>query len=319
MRKTISVAIATYNGGKYLRKQLDSIYNQDRIPDEVIVSDDGSSDETLSILEEYHIKYGLKYSLNDGTHGFNHNFYRAISLCTSDIIAICDQDDIWLPCKISLSFRKLNEIGNGKPACVSSLCSHIDKDDNIISSLPDERDTFGYDATMLTYGKGQNRSQGCSLMFNRELSEIVLNKIITYPEIKDLIFYDAFIAYTAALVGYKYNLGQRLMLYRHHSLNVLGKADTKKDTIINRIRKNDYFLFIPQARLRVFSLLLKWFSVEETNHAAYCLCKKISKISTTSHYAGLQIIMKIKELSLLRKIQIFMGTIAMDLIKIFLK
>lgn len=309
--------MATYNGEKFLRKQLDSIYNQTLPPDEVVVSDDGSTDGTIEILEEYHKSYGLKYSLNYGEHGCNQNFYRAISLCTSDIIAICDQDDIWLPEKISTSYNKLCQIDNGKPACVSSLCIHIDKDDNIISSSPDECDTSGYDATMLTYGKGQNRSQGCSLMFNRALSEIVLKKVHIYPEIVSSMFYDGFISFTAAMTGNKYNIGQRLMLYRHHSSNVLAKFDQKEVNLFTRISKNDFFGFIPQKRLKVLPKMLEWFSQNELNKNAYILCTKISEISKNTHYIGLFKIMKIKELSLGRKLKILTGTLAMDFIKLF--
>lgn len=318
MKKSISIAIATYNGAKYLREQLDSIYAQDLLPDEVVVSDDGSTDETLTILEEYHQKYGLLYSVNDGEHGVNHNFYRAISLCTKDIIAICDQDDIWLPNKISVSYNKLIEIENNKPACVSSLCNHIDSKGHLISNEKDEKDTFGYDATLLTYGKGQNRSQGCSLMFNKALKDIILIKIKMYPEIKVTMFYDAFIAFTAAVTGHKYNLGERLMLYRHHSSNVLAKENQSKQKLLNRIQKNEYFLFIPQRRLYTISKMIEWFPESEMNKDTLNLCKKISKISKGTHLKGLIIILTLKELSLFRKIQIFSGTIAMDIIKLFI-
>ncbi len=317
MRKTISVAMATYNGGKYLKEQLDSIYNQDLKPDEVVVSDDGSKDNTLEILEEYHKKYGLIYSVNPGEHGVNCNFYRAISLCSKDVIAISDQDDIWLPNKLSTSISKLNEIDNGQPACVSSLCNHIDKNSCITIERRAEKDTFGYADTLLTYGKKQGRSQGCSLMFNRALANLVLNKISIYPEIKSNMYYDGFISFTAAITGTKYNIGQRLMLYRHHATNVIAIEGGKKTTIIERIKKNDYYLFIPQGRLKIISKILDWFSEDELKPNALLLCKKISKISKGSHFTGLLTIMTIKELSLLRKAQIFFGTIAMDIVKIF--
>ncbi len=315
MKKSISVAMATYNGEKFLRKQLDSIYNQTIPPDEVVVSDDGSTDGTIAILEEYRISHGLKYSINNGEHGCNPNFYRAISLCTSDVIAISDQDDIWLPNKISVSFEKLSEIDDGKPSCVSSLCNHIDKDDNIISSSSDEQDTYGYTATLLTYGKHQNRSQGCSLMLNRALADTVLEKIRRYPEIVKIMFYDVFFSFSAATIGHKYNLGQKLMLYRHHSSNVLAKEGLKHAGIFSRLFNNDYFAFVPQQRLTTIPKMLTYYSQSEMNRDAYELCRKISKISHVSHYEGLKLILTIKELSFIRKSKILFGTIAMDVIK----
>ena len=313
-KKTISVAMATYNGEKFLRQQLESIYNQTLVPDEVVVSDDGSTDGTLKILEEYHKTNGLKYSINDGKHGCNHNFYRAISLCTSDVIAISDQDDIWLPNKIEVSFKKLCEIENGKPACVSSLCNHIDKDDNIISSTPDECDTKGYVATLMTNGNNQNRSQGCSLMFNKTLAEIIIEKNKMFPEIAETMFYDGFISFTAAIIGVKYNLGQKLMLYRHHSSNVLAKEGVKI-SLGSRIKQNNYFLFIPQRRIDTLPKMLEWYSKEEIINEAFELCSKISKISKVSTARGLFTIFQIKELNVFRKIIITIGSLVMYLIK----
>lgn len=316
MKRTISVAMATYNGGKYLREQLNSIYNQDLVPDEVVVSDDGSIDDTIAILEEYHQNKGLVYSVNTGKHGVNNNFFRAISLCSKDVIAICDQDDIWLPNKLSISYKKLLEIDNGKPACVSSLCNHIDRNGNIISLLDDEADTSGCAATLVTYGKGQNRSQGCSLMFNRALADVVLNKINKYPEIMSIMFYDGFIAFTAAVTGVKFNIGRRLMLYRHHDANVLAFEGQKIPSLLSRIRKNDYFMFIPQSRIQKIPKLLEWFSEKEMKSDAFILCRKISDISSSPHFLGLLKILTINELSIYRKAKILFGTLVMDAIKV---
>lgn len=317
-RNGISVAMATYNGEKYLKQQLDSIYSQDLLPDEVVVSDDGSSDSTLEILEEYHKKYGLTYSINEGQHGVNHNFYRAISLCNKEIIAICDQDDIWLPNKISTTYRKLCEFATDKPTCISSQCYHINSEGKLISETKNQRDTYGYDATLLSYGKNQNRGQGCSLMFNKQLKNIIIKKTTEYPEIKDEILYDGFISFTAALTGNKYNIGKRLMLYRHHSTNVIAKEGQKKEGIITRLSKNDFFCFIPQSRFSRIKKMLTWFSERETDPQAFLLCQKIIYASETSHFNALFSIMKIKELTLMRRFKIFSGTIAMDILKYFL-
>ena len=92
----ISIAIATYNGEKYLEEQLDSIYAQTYKNIEVIVTDDCSSDKTVEILKKYYKSHGLKYVINETNLGFVKNFEKAISLCRGDYIALSDQDDIWL-------------------------------------------------------------------------------------------------------------------------------------------------------------------------------------------------------------------------------
>lgn len=105
----VSIAMATYNGEKYLRQQLDSIYNQTYKNIEVIVTDDCSSDKTTEILEEYHQLYGLTYYVNDITLGYAKNFERAASLCSGDLIAFSDQDDIFLPDKIEVIVREIGD------------------------------------------------------------------------------------------------------------------------------------------------------------------------------------------------------------------
>ena len=119
----ISLVIPTYNGEKYLREQLDSIYRQTLVPDEVIAVDDRSKDGTVDILKEYADRYGLKYFVNEQNLGYNKNFAKGISLASGDYICLCDQDDVWMPEKVETLHKKLIEIENYEPACVSSYAS----------------------------------------------------------------------------------------------------------------------------------------------------------------------------------------------------
>jgi glycosyltransferase involved in cell wall biosynthesis len=99
---TVSVAMATYNGGAYLRDQLESIASQRRPPDELVVSDDGSSDETLTILREFASVATFQVNLfrQPTKLGYPQNFSAALRRCGGDIVFLCDQDDVWLPEKI---------------------------------------------------------------------------------------------------------------------------------------------------------------------------------------------------------------------------
>src|SRR5688572_32515873 len=96
----VSIAIATYNGEKFLRQQLDSIYAQSYPNIEVVVSDDRSTDATAGVLEEYRRRHGLAYGVNETRLGYPRNFERAASMCRGAYIAFADQDDIFLPHKI---------------------------------------------------------------------------------------------------------------------------------------------------------------------------------------------------------------------------
>ena len=92
----ISIAMATYNGEKFLRYMLDSILSQTYQDIELIICDDNSSDSTCLILKEYEKNNSrIKLYFNESNLGFIKNFEKAISLCSGDYIALSDQDDIW--------------------------------------------------------------------------------------------------------------------------------------------------------------------------------------------------------------------------------
>ena len=99
-RLTVSVALCTYNGERYLAQQLESITSQTRPPDELVVCDDGSSDRTPELLAEFASSAGFPVRLHQpeaAPLGPARNFDRAISACAGDVIALCDQDDVWAP------------------------------------------------------------------------------------------------------------------------------------------------------------------------------------------------------------------------------
>lgn len=98
----ISVALCTYNGARYLREQLDSLAAQTRPPDEVVICDDCSIDATVSIAQEFarEARFPVRLYLSEENKGSTASFERAVKLCDGDIIALCDQDDVWHPGKL---------------------------------------------------------------------------------------------------------------------------------------------------------------------------------------------------------------------------
>jgi glycosyltransferase involved in cell wall biosynthesis len=93
--QTLSIALCTYNGSKFLREQLQSLANQTLQPFEVVITDDCSTDDTISIIKEFSNRLNIKVFVNDIAFKVTKNFEKAVSLCTGDIILMCDQDDIW--------------------------------------------------------------------------------------------------------------------------------------------------------------------------------------------------------------------------------
>ena len=102
--------MCTYNGEQYLREQMDSLLAQTYPIAEIIVQDDGSSDGTMAILEQYAAANHIITILsNQGEHGVNNNFFSAMSRVSSDFIAISDQDDIWEPDKIEKQIAAIGD------------------------------------------------------------------------------------------------------------------------------------------------------------------------------------------------------------------
>lgn len=106
----ISVAMCTFNGEKYIKEQIESIINQSLIPDEIVICDDCSKDNTVNIIKETLDNWSGKVHLvvNEKNLGYRKNFEKAISLCNGDIIFLSDQDDVWNRNKIEIMVNALN-------------------------------------------------------------------------------------------------------------------------------------------------------------------------------------------------------------------
>lgn len=129
MNKLVSIAMTTYNGEKFIKKQLDSIINQTYKNLEIIICDDGSTDKTIDIIKEYQKKdKRIKLYINEKNLGFSKNFEKAISLCKGDYIALSDQDDIWELDKIETMVKNINDA-----ILVYGDEKLIDEKDNIIA------------------------------------------------------------------------------------------------------------------------------------------------------------------------------------------
>lgn len=246
----ISLAMPTYNGEKYLREQLDSIYNQTLVPDEVVVVDDCSTDGTPAILEEYKQKFGLKYYVNEKNLGYNKNFEKAICLCSGDYIALSDQDDVWFKDKIEVSYQAIRKFPEEKPALVSSFVEQVDADLRLVRKDVARMQEGDWRLNLTRYN-----AQGCTLMFNRAL----LKYILPFPE--DMI-YDAYIGLTASMVGNRYYIPKRLEYYRLYGGNSLAsdapKAQYALSTQLHFLKAYMPFWYTKNSQYRFLHLLKKY-------------------------------------------------------------
>lgn len=282
----ISLVMATYNGAKYIREQLDSILNQTVVPDEIIVVDDCSTDNTISVLSEYKDKGNIKIFVNEKNKGVNANFEYAISLAQGDYICISDQDDVWFPNKIEVSLSKIKEIEDGKPACVSSFCTDVDSELNVISQKKIRKDSEW------EYPLYEDASQGSSLMFNKQMRDLIL------PLCKYFI-YDHYIGVYSCFVGNRATKGVPLMYYRHHGNNVVAAGVTHYHEGLSEAmslyyllkRKERFFLlsylkeykiqFFDKSKMSLFDDVYSFYNVD--SHL------KMIKNVVTSHFVPLKV------------------------------
>src|SRR5262245_1278028 len=108
---SFSVALCTYNGARFLPEQLESIGSQSRQPDELIICDDGSTDNTVAIVKSFarEAPFPVRLEVNPTNLGSTKNFELAISRCGGDVIALSDQDDIWQADKLVQMERVLRQ------------------------------------------------------------------------------------------------------------------------------------------------------------------------------------------------------------------
>ena len=131
----IAILMATYNGSRYLREQIDSILSQTNDNWQLYIHDDGSTDSTMDIILEYCNKYiGKIVYLNDAQkhRGAAMSFMYLLKQVEADYYMFCDQDDVWLPNKVEQEFKSITEYSNEKPILVFSDLYIVDEKLNVI-------------------------------------------------------------------------------------------------------------------------------------------------------------------------------------------
>lgn len=227
----ISVAIATYNGEKYIKTQLESILNQDMPVDEVIICDDQSTDNTFTVAEKFIQDNGLanwKVYKNPQNLGFSLNFFNAISKTTGDIIFLADQDDIWLPNKVSVMCGIMSQ--NPDIMALSSRYSIIDSSGRDIENPGITNVVLRNDGSKQpVYAQsliGCSFIRGCATCFRADLKSSMIN-----INLDDLLAHDWLINILASLKGQNYIINRILFKYRYHGDNASLEAVSRTELI----------------------------------------------------------------------------------------
>ena len=224
----ISVCIATYNGEKYIGNQLDSILSQLNDDDEIIVSDDGSMDRTVEIIENYNDKR-IRLIRNTGVRNVVSNYENALSCVKGDYVFLSDQDDIWMPAKTKIMYEALQK--SDLAVCDAEI---IDADNNLLyASYYEIRNSGpGFMKNLL-----KNSYMGCCMAFRRD----ILRYILPFPE--NIAMHDMWIGLCVELIGTPFFIQQKLIQYRNHSENTTSTAKNKSNIIFyNQVKYRSYLL-----------------------------------------------------------------------------
>ena len=241
----LSVALCTYNGGKFISEQLQSIAAQTVLPAELVICDDHSTDNTLENLNVFakNAPFPVRIYNNDESLGVIRNFEKAILLCKGDYVALSDQDDVWLPDKLEKSMalmKKEEEKHAGKklPILVHSDLKVVDQNLKVISEslmhmqkIHNENSEHALKTLLV-----QNYVTGCTVIINKELKEVAT------PFPNGIIMHDWWLALLAASEGKIAYLEESAILYRQHGENSVGakkyfsKKNLKKALSFNEMK-----------------------------------------------------------------------------------
>ena len=229
---TISVALCTYNGADFIRAQLLSLFQQTRLPDEIVICDDHSNDGTVELSSQ--IAKGAHVPIRVITNPFNlgvtKNFEKAISLCSGDIIALCDQDDVWLPnklCMIEAAFHESSRIGG-------VFSNGLVTDRNLKPLGYTLWESFGLSKVRFRQVADGIASEvllkfffvtGATLAFKRNF----LDQLLPIPPVWP---HDAWIAFVLSYMTAIVPLPQPLILYRQHGSNQIGASNDLRSRFI---------------------------------------------------------------------------------------
>ncbi len=212
----ITILMSTYNGEKFLRSQLDSIFSQENVDIHLLVRDDGSNDSTLAILGEYEKKYPEKIKVLRGENmGWKKSFRNLVNYAsshyqTSRYFAFADQDDIWLPEKLETAVKALQNY-NGSPALYYSNLYYYK--DGVNKGLINHASVLSTFKNCLA----RNYATGCTVVFNSQLLEY-----LTHGEPGLETPHDYWAYMVAVLCGKVFYDPNSYILYRQHDSNQIG-------------------------------------------------------------------------------------------------
>lgn len=228
----VSVALCTYNGAQYLQEQLESIAKQKRLPDELVVCDDRSQDNTVEIVESFasRVPFLVRLISNKQNLGSTKNFEHCIGLCTGDIIVLSDQDDVWQHDKLERIYEIFStESHKGAVFTDANIVDeHLNPLKNAlwesIEFTKSEQKRFAKGKTVEVLVK-HNVVTGATMAFRSEFKDLILPIPSTWV-------HDGWIALLVAYVSDLAIIPEPLILYRQHPKQQVGAGYSSRSILI---------------------------------------------------------------------------------------
>lgn len=249
----LAVLMSTYNGSKYVKDQIESIINQTYQDLELFIRDDGSSDDTYSIINKYAELYPNKVHICKDelkNIGFIKSFLQLIKCVDADYYAFSDQDDVFFPEKYTLIMEvlsKYNDLKQNEPLGI--ICNAEVTDENLIPlgvKMYDKALGLDFQKCVGNFIYGRNHlfcPFGCSITFNHAVKNFIYkNSNLVIPDrTLSMFFHDALIWFICIINGKFIFLDEDLQYYRQHTNNTHGfhplKKLSKMEYTINIIKK----------------------------------------------------------------------------------
>jgi hypothetical protein len=226
--------MCTYNGSAYLAEQLRSIAAQDRLPDELVVCDDASTDDSPAMVRDFAARspFEVRLTVNGRNLGSTPNFVRAVSLCRGEIVFLADQDDVWMSHKVRCLTERL--ASDSRLVLAFSDAQLVDADrrplgrtlwETLPFSLPDQGrfNAGGAFETLLR----RNVATGTTMAFRADLRDVLL-------PIPSGWVHDGWFALLLAALGPGHAVAEPLVQYRQHGAQQIG---AKPETLIDKYRR----------------------------------------------------------------------------------
>jgi glycosyltransferase involved in cell wall biosynthesis len=224
---TISIAMATYNGAKFIREQLDSLAAQTVLPCELVVTDDGSTDKTLEIIADFLVRAPFPVHIHRNAQRLNYraNFMQCANRCSGDLIAFCDQDDIWDQDKLA---TLVDHFDNAAEDLIFHDFRVVDANGNPVMSEPVPASLDRW-----TVVRGLTQAFRRTLLMYSDLWELSVDHLNPTEHLA----HDQWFVFLAHSFNSIHHLSQPLLSYRVHAGNLYGVPEANKTTNLTVITR----------------------------------------------------------------------------------